>query len=299
MKRTTIFISMLVLLLSLGLVSCDAMFETNLFAKMTHPEQSAADISAKTPDQMQEYTNSAFNLKTLVDNPDLKTAALEKLATYYADPAAMGSSDAQTAAIVAAEIAIKTVPEAAGLSGSILAFVSNKDNKISTDTTTDVTNMVTQVLPKEIADTLAGGGDMPQAFTEMIDAFVLANDAFQALGTGIGTGATYADGTSVSSVEQQSIAVNAIIAGLLSAVTPAVIADPVAGPTSEEIATGLWIALSDPTTVAQGAASPPITINIATFGNLIGTGTDPGPVSNLLTASGMGELFTSSSTGDN
>jgi len=294
MKRTTIFISMLVLLLSLGLVSCDAMFETNLFAGLANKPASADEIAAKSPSELQDYISGDSRLQDLAADSIKKDAALGSLKPYYdvTNPAVdMGTSEAQTAAIVAAEIAIKTVPDAAGLSGSILAFVSN--NTISTATTADVTNMVAQVLPKDIADTLTGGGAMPQAFSTMIDAFVTANGAFQALGAGI-AGATpaYADGTSVSSVDKQGIAVNAVIAGLLSAITPT---DP-----GTTVAEALWIALSDPTTVDGSSPNPPpIAIDPATFSNLIGTSTGtPSSIANLLTASGLGDLFSvSSSTG--
>lgn len=290
MKRTAIFISMLVLLLSVGLVSCDAMFQTNLFAKLTHPTPSAADMATKSPGQLQEYMNSATNLKMLANDAALKEAALSNLAAYYV--ASPGNSvdatlsDVQTAAIVAADIAIKTIPDAAGLSNSILAYVASGSN-ISTDSNAAITSLVEQVLPQDIAASLTAGDAMPTTFVDMIDAFMQANAAYQVLGKGLAGSTTYADGTDVSTNAKTEIAVNAVIAGLLCAIEPATMAGP--SPTSEEIASSLWDALLDPTN-----PTPAFTIPSATFDDLIGTGASPTPtpISNLLTASGLDQLFT-------
>lgn len=308
MKRTAMFLSMLVLLLSVALVSCDAMFTTNAFAKITHPKPSASDIASKTPDQLQTYTASATNLQQLKDDSTLKEEALKNLATYYAP--ATGTVDAkqpevQTAAIVAADIIIKTNPEAAVLSGSILSYVAQEGSSFKApDSTSGITSLVENILPASITDSLAPGAAMPATFLDMITAFSDANAAYQTLGAGVagsgGATPAYADGTSVSTSEASAIAVNALVSGLISAIQPNDASGvPIANPTPDQIASALWTALSDPTTVDPAvtpAADQPITFDPAAFNDIIGTGSAPGNIANLVMAAGLDSLFPKTTT---
>jgi hypothetical protein len=319
MRRTAIFISMLVLLLSLALVSCDAMFTSNVFAKITHPTPSAADMSSKTPDQLQTYAGSQYGMSVLANDPALKEAALAAAAAYYLpstgytpDPT---TPEVQTAAIVAADISINTVPDAASLTGGILSFVLDSNNKVSTTTTEETTTLIQGILPDDIKNAVLGGGEMPSSFTDMIAAYSQANAAFMVLGAGIepavtGAKPVFADGTSLAAGQANSIAVNAMISGLLTAVKPMVAgtSTPIVNPTPDELAAALWTALVDPTTVSATAANPPITIDPLAFNALIGTTTtstgadliDPktgvklvaSPISYLIAAAGLDTLFT-------
>lgn len=278
MKRTAIYISMLVLLLSFGLVSCDAMFSKNLFSGMTHKKPTATEMAAKTPAQMQTYVDSAANIQQLTDDPALKQAALDALAPYYdpTNPAVdLGSPEAQIAAVVAADISIQTVPDAATFSASVLGqIVATSGSGLKLDTPADITNFVAAILPTDLKDAMTSGAAMPAAFADMIAAFVTANEAYTALGAGIaGTPPAYADGTNLTDSQKNDIAVNAMISGLICAVSPV---------SGTDLATALWGSLVDP-----AASNSQITISPTGFSDLTSTGS----IANLLDASTLGALL--------
>jgi hypothetical protein len=262
MKRATVPFPILVLLLSLSLVSCDSMFQTNLFAKLTHPTPSMADISSKTPAEMQTYVSSTENMNQLADDPALKAAALANLESVYSGGAT--TVDQQTAAIVAAEISIQTVPDAAGLSASAQAALAG--GIALSDSPSDISSLIKAALPKDIKDSVSTGAAMPSTFAAVIDAYLQADAAYTALGTGVGADGGYAAGLGISSSEKADVAVNALIAGLISAVQP----------TSGSRAEALWAALTGGTntfTVASG------TIDEMTTGT--------GPIANLVNQSSL------------
>ena len=124
-------------------------------------------------------------------------------------------------------------------------------------------------------DALASGAAMPAAFEEMIAAFSTANKAYTALGAGVaGTPPAYADGTNLSESQKNEIAVNAVISGLISAVSPV---------SGTDAAAALWNSFVDP-----AAAGSQIKISSSAFTDLT-TGT--GDIANLLGASSVGALF--------
>jgi hypothetical protein len=278
MKRTAIALSMLVLLLSMALVSCDAMFSTNIFAKMTHPTPSSADILSKTPDQLQAYTSSATNIAALSNDPELKASALTALG-YGASrtaPASALSATEQTAAIVAAIVSIKTVPAAAGFSASVLGTLAG-GSSIPKDTA-GITSLVKSVLPKDAADSLkAGDASPPASFVAMITAFSEANAAYTALGNGVvANSGSYASGLPVSSSEKSEIAVNAVLSGLIDAIVPASGAD-----TPANVADSIWGGL-------MGQSS---TFSISPTAVTDLTSATSSPIAGLVKASSLGALL--------
>jgi hypothetical protein len=269
MKRATILLSVLVLLFSLFMVSCEAMFTTNIFGKLTHPTPSVADMQSKTPSEMQDYVSSAQNIKQLADDPSLKAAALANMAGVYGGGTT--TADQQTAAIVAADISIKTVPDALGLSGSVLSALTS-GSTLSSGSATDVASFIKNVLPPDIKGSVAPGAAMPSSFSDMINAYLQANSAYQALGTGVGSDGGYAPGLNLSSSEKADIAVNAVIAGLIASVAPT-------GPSP--VADALWSALIDPTNAASFIGTS------TTFSAL----TNAGPVAKLVAQTSLGSMF--------
>jgi len=241
MKRTLVAIPSLVLLISLTLVSCDAMFSDNLFAKLTHPTPSADELKQKSPDQMLQYISSQQNMSVLTSNSDLKAAALGSLTTTYNTSTV--PVELQTAAVAAAEISIQTVPSASQLSASILGALVG-GTSVSIATTSDITTLVQKVLPNDIAASLANGDTTPPAsFTAMIEAYTQANTAYTALAASITSGGTGSYDPSINlgstaadaSAAKSDIAVNAVISTLIGAITPT---------TSASTADVLWAAMS-------------------------------------------------------
>jgi hypothetical protein len=269
MKRATILFTVLVLLFSLFMVSCEAMFTTNIFGKLTHPKPSAADMQNKTPAEMHDYVASAQNMNQLIEDPSLKAAALANMSAVYGPSAE--TLDQQTAAVVAAQISIMTVPDAVGLSGSILSALTS-GSSLGSGTPSEVASFIKDVLPDDIKGSVAPGAAMPSTFSAMIDAYLHANSAYQALGAGVGTDGGYAPGLNLSSSEKADIAVNAAIAGLIASVTPT---PP--GP----VADALWSALTDPTNAASFIGSS------MTFSALASTG----PIANLVDQTSLGSMF--------
>jgi hypothetical protein len=275
MKRWTALFSLLVVLVSLSMVSCDAMFSTNVFAKLTHPTPSAAELAAKTPSEMQDYVSSTENMNQLADDPDLKDAALTALGYGEAQtpPASALTPDEQLAAIVAAEIFIQTVPDAAGLSASVLGALAG-GSALSSASESDIASFIESVLPAGIQDGVAPGAPMPADFAAMIEAFISANDAYEALGQGlVDGGGGYAAGLDLTSSEKADIAVNAVISGLVAAVVPA----------SGTAAEALWLALTDPAGASSYITVPSTAIDDLTSG--------AGPIASLVGASSIGAMF--------
>jgi hypothetical protein len=268
MKRLRIALPSLAILLALSLSSCEQMFSTNLFAKWTHPVPSAADMGQKTPEQLKDYIGSSANLTILIENPDLKQAAIDSLTTAYV--ADISGASGQTAAIVAADIEIQTVPEAAGLSSSILGALVGGSSVPTIQA--EVAPFVKTVLPPDIAASL-GSPTPPAAFTAMIDAFIGANAAYVALGTEVQS-AGYASGLGLSSAETASIAVNAVISGLVSAIVPA---GPCLG---FSVADALWAAIN--------GTSAAITVSSSAISELT---SGSYPIASLVNASSLGSIL--------
>jgi hypothetical protein len=282
MKRTRSALPLLLLPFLLALTSCDQMFNSNLFAKLTHPTPSVADIAQKSPDQLLQYvTSSAANVQTLADNPDLKAAALQSLSTTYKDASAT-AVDQQTAALAAAVISIQTVPAAAELTTNLVSAIVNQKN-LSTATTADVSALVQSILPSDIAASV-GAPTPPAAFVAMIEAYTQANAAYTALGNGVVSGGGFAAGVDLgSSGAQQSatkndIAMNAIISGLVAAIV-------VPPNSSDSTATALWNGLNGDTTAftVPSASVDALTKSPAT-----------NPIASLVNASDLGAKIGSS-----
>jgi hypothetical protein len=268
MKQAKLLSPMIVFLVSLFLVSCDSMFSNNLFAKLTHPTPTVAEIASKTPAQMQDYISSAENLNQLADDPALKAAALANLAAVYGSVAT--TVDQQTAAVVAADISIKTVPDAASLSASVQAAIIS-GTKISSASPSDLASLIEAALPSDIKGSVVPGAAMPANFADMIDAYLQANAAYAALGAGVGADGGYAPGVGLSSGDKAEIAVNALISGLVSAVVPA--------NGNQTTAEALWAALT--------GSTDSFSIPANTFDEL----TKTGPVANLVSASSLAPML--------
>ena len=245
MKRTAIVFSPLVLFLSLTFVSCDQMFSNNLFAGLTQKKLSASSVAAMTPEEIVSMTSSTNAMGQLSD-PATKAAALEALLPAYDTPAEQATVPGQAAAIAAADISIETVPEAAQFASAAVSLVINSSDIFkSAASATDIADALTGILPSDIASQLASSTAPPVEFTTMIDAFVGAYSSYQALSAGVtasgGAGSpAYAD-PSIGPSQKTEIAVNATIAGLLSAVVPAT-----GGSSSASVAAALWSSLRDP-----------------------------------------------------
>jgi hypothetical protein len=248
------------------------MFSNNVFAKLTHPTPSVAEISAKTPAEMQTYISSAENLNQLAADPELKAAALANLAAVYGTSAT--TADKQTAAVVAADISIGTVPDAVSFSASILGGLLTSSS-LSVGTESDLSSFIKAALPADIASSVSPGAAMPSNFKDMIGAYLAADSAYAALGAGVGADDNkYAADLGLTSSKKAEIAVNAVISGLISAVQPE------SGDTSPAAkAEALWAALT--------GDSSAFTIPSTALDDL----TKAGAIANLVNASSLGSMF--------
>ncbi len=267
MKRTPSLIVFASLILALGLVSCDAMFENNLFAGMTHKELTVDSIQTQSPSELKETLDSQVYMDQLAEDQELKDAALGTLESAYTAPGATDTAEGQTAAILAADIMIDTVPAAAQFTASIVGIIT--DVETLGDNPENMAETLQGILPLSIQESLTGGQTEPPAdFVAMIDAFLAANDAYQALGAGLDGGDYVAD---VSDGEALDIAVNAVICGAIWLISPVDV--------EMSTAEALWSAMLDP-------ASAGDVIGIGDFDGMI----DPeggGSIGNLLHAAGI------------
>jgi hypothetical protein len=235
MKRWPVALVLTALVFSLTFVSCDAMFESNLFSKLTHDQLDVAAVSEKTPAEMQALTESDVYMQELADTPELKTAALDTLAAVY-DPSgdqtgtSTGDADGQLAAVVAVDILIQTDPSAAAFSAGIIGSIESISSLgSSSDPASAVVDVVSSVLPYAISSQIAPGATMPDEFATMVETFTesqsilaLLGDNLAVVGTDPETGdPVYGYAADVSSSEALSIAINAAISTLMSAITPA------------------------------------------------------------------------------
>jgi hypothetical protein len=277
------------------------MFNTNIFAKMTHKTPSVSEIEQKSPEELKTYISSDANLAILADNSDLKNAALDNLAaTYTSTDASVSTTDKQTAAVVAADISIQTVPVAAQFSSDLLASLVDGSVEALTSSSGEVTestvsSFIKTVLPADVIASIdAGDATPPSSFTDLISAFVEANDAYQALGNSLqgvdtdGDGQidsyAYADGV-VSSSESSELAINAVIAGLITAIDTNGSADTTPA-TSAEISEALWNAM------VTGTAD--FTIEDSVLDSLTSTNADGSvnnPIASIVLASSLASLL--------
>jgi hypothetical protein len=212
--------------------------------------------------------DSSANVTILVDNPELKTAALDSLATTYNNPSPPSLVDKQTAAIVAADISIQTVPAAAALSSSIVGALVNGSAIPQTDA--DIGPFVKTLLPADITSSL-GSPTPPASFTAMILAFSEANAAYMALGGQVMTQGGFVADSGLTSDQTADIAINAVISGMITAIVPT---------NGESIALVLWDALN--------GGSPAFTLDPNAITNLTSGG---GAIASLVAASSLGSLL--------
>jgi len=263
MKRTPSLIVFASLVLALGLVSCDAMFENNLFAGMTHKELTADSIQGQTPSQLKETLDSEVYMDQLAEDEELKEEVLDQLeGEYTSNP---DTAEGQTAAILAADISIQTVPAAAQFAASVVGIISEVETL--GDSPENLAETLQGVLPLGIQEALNSGQSEPPAeFVEMIEAFLRANTAYIALG-GAGEVMTYL--ADVSPEEKTEIALNAVICGAIGLITT----------TSGNTANDLWAAMLDPANAGSH-------IIISDFSSEFDSAGD-GYIGNLITAAGL------------
>lgn len=270
MKRTPGLFVFACLILACSLVSCDAMFENNLFAGITHPKLSADSIQGKSPSELKDILDSQVYMDQMAKDQGLKDAVLDGLTGYYDEGQGGNPSTAegQTAAILAANINIQTVPAAAQFAAGIISDIDSLGDDPAT-----LADALKGVLPLGLQQALnAGQTEPPAEFVAMIEAFLEANAAYVALG---GTGATMTYLVDVGQAEKKEIAVNAVICGAIELITPVGGVDD----TPENTARALWSALIDPANAG---------IHIAITPGAFDTMTDSGPIGNLLAAAGLG-----------
>jgi hypothetical protein len=262
---------------ALSFVACDAMFTNNAYASITHPTPSTDSIASMTASDILTYYDSAENRRQVASNSAIKDALLSRLAALYAPPA-KGAS-AEQAAIAAARISTQAVPAAAQLSSSVVGYLvgmaANQTFKMPSSTK-DIVNIIASVMPSDIASALASGSAMPASFDAMISAYMSANSAYTALGKDVAAssdGKTYAY-TGLSSSEKNEIAADALLSGVIGAMTPS--------NKSESQSQAIWSALSNPSKADSHISLSTDLIASFTKGS--------SPITTLISASSLGKL---------
>jgi hypothetical protein len=227
MRRSTMGVLALVLSLSLGLGSCDQLFEVNFFAKATHPPVSAGQILSKSAVEIGDMLKSAEYLSQLSKDFALRDAVLSRLESIYktsADPATV-----QSAAMLAADFRIASDPAASFVSSAILGAISNLSS--GSMGPADVGSIVKGLVPPDImAEIDSANTKVPQSFIDMIKAFQGASKAYVWLGQSLGLSPAPNPNTSnyyhvyaleVAPDQALPVAVNALLSGLLASLRTA------------------------------------------------------------------------------
>jgi len=270
MKRWS---AILVSILVLTLVSCDAMFEKNLFAGMTQKELTADTVSGMNSTDVAALTESEAQMAMLRADPEAKAAAITVLEAEYLDPVAAATPTGQEAAVAAATIIIQTVPEAAAFSSSAVMMVLELMDPPEGEEP-DIGAALESMLPDDVTAAIDGGQpDPPASFAAIVEAFYAVNDVYGALSDGMSTmGAPAFVSTEITADVQMSLVVNAAIGFALANVQDDVGTMPA---TAEDLTNLLWSALVDPN----------ITLTFPEFTAM------PADLSNLFTAAGLGDVF--------
>lgn len=250
MKRTSILFVLASVIAGMSMFSCDGMFQNNLFGGMTHKELTASSLQDQSPSELKETLDSDYNREQIAEDPELKQTVLDQFEGVYGESGeGTGTSEGQTAAILAADIIISTDPAAsqlaAGALGALQTVMDLQDieNPTEPDIQKAFTDIMNDILPLDIRNAL-GAGTPPQSFVDMIAAFTAADEAYSALNAGLGPDGTYL--AEVTEEEKVAIAFNALVAGFIG------IVDPVGG----DLAQALWSAISDPANAEDYVSIP-------------------------------------------
>jgi hypothetical protein len=272
MKRTPTLFVFACVIVSLSLLSsCDAMFSNNVFGGMTHKKLTTDSIRGQTPSELKETLDSDYNRDQIAEDPALKDAVLDTLEAAYDDPGETGTPEGQTAAILAADIIIGTVPDAAQLAaGAVGILLADRPDTPDAQWFSDT---LSGVLPQDIKSAFdTGSPTPPQGFVDAIAAFLDANTTYAALNAGITDGYS----ASVTGEEATEIAVNAVIAAMVGLITPS---GGGSFGSDQDRAQALWTAMLDPE-----SADSLIGIDGDAMGDLTKPATSA--VGNILTAAG-------------
>jgi hypothetical protein len=248
-------------------MSCDALFEFNLFARLAQPELTVDSIQEQTPSELEDTLDSQDAMNQVMDDPALLDATLGTLAGYYTSDTT--SAEGQTAAILAADIIIQTSPATAQFSaaavGAIESIMEMADSETE-PTQEEVLNLISSILPVDVLEAYnAGSPTPPESFIEIVSTYGSLYTIYEDLSSGLESGSYAAD---VDAGEAVDIAVNALFSGVISLV------DPVA---EQDVASALWSAMLDP----QNASTY---LNEPDFESVFGETT--GSLANILTATG-------------
>ncbi len=275
MKRTPGIRGLMPLVLVLlvaGLMSCDALFEFNLFARLAQPELTVDSIQEQTPSELEDTLDSQDAMNQVMNDPALLDATLDTLDNYY-DSEQGGnpeSAEGQTAAILAADIIIQTSPVTAQFSaaavGAIESIMEMADSEAE-PTQEEVLNLISSILPVDVLEAYnAGSPTPPESFIEIVATYTQLYDIYTALSSGLESGSYAAD---IDAGEAVDIAVNALFSGVIYLVGQAV-------GEGQDIASALWSAMLDPENAG-------FELDEEAFESVFG---DVGSLGNILTVTG-------------
>jgi hypothetical protein len=164
-----------------ALAGCAQLFEFNLFGSLDNPPTpTAADYQGSAGlDQLAEDLKSPARIDALIESGIVDDIQLDLWNTYLLDGSVDNTEDAQ-AAILYADLALKTT-EGENLVNNIADMVSAILSG-SIDSNTDVQTILANIVPPEA---LAS----ETTFTAMVNALLMANDAYILLGESINQGA--------------------------------------------------------------------------------------------------------------
>jgi len=290
MKKTAL-IAGLAMVALLGLSSCSAMFDSNVFqnAKLGQPDVAKLDTTSSTAIADMAQTESFFT--DLAAAPDTKAAVLATLGvtstTTTADVTTALAADPATASdfALAATIEIKTTDAGVvvdNLMSQIPTFMAG------TGGSPDMATIMNAVMPASVLAEVGVSATPPQAFVDMVSSFTSAAEIFTALAAANTLPAA-------SDYTTQDLAFFALASVAVDAVTPAAGFTPsTTGLSSDQIkAEALWAAMSDPTATTSPITIDPTKLDTSTLGTVGDTST----LGNLLALAGIDlSKFTSSGT---
>jgi len=225
-----------------ALAGCAQLFEFNLFGRIdtTPATPTAADYAGSDGlDKLDDDLDSPAIVEVLAGDPTLVQQIEDDLwNTYIGDPGGIENEEDQQAAIVYADLALKTTEGEELVNNIVGALIDG------IDTGQTLTEFFTSIMPPEA---LAS----PVAFAAMIQGFIDANNAYVALGGSIDPDDDgVAEGTLPPGALPGDIAQKAIIACAVAGVVGAV-----DGVTATDPALALYTLLTDPDNAEPAVAA--------------------------------------------
>jgi hypothetical protein len=291
MRKTAVLAGLFAIAAMVGLGSCDAMFDNNVFKSAGLGQLDVSKVDTSNVAAIADLVSSADALAKIKDQVSSGNSATRDamLATLGAGPTVTKADMATALAAdptnttlknlaLAATIQIKT-SDAGFVVDNLVTQVANLTTSSGTGSTgPNMGTIVAAILPANIADQIGVSSTPPPEFVAMLQSISTASTIFTAVADSLAPatpGGTAGALPGVSNLTSQDLAFYGLASVAIDAVVPV--------DATQTKADALWAAVSNP-----NATTSPVTLDKTKFDtSTIGSSTTTTPVNTLLSAAGI------------